>query len=239
MQLPPLVPGRLLGRRQRFLADVVLDSGETVVAHCPNTGSMLGCKTPGSRVWLSAATNPGRKLAWTWELIEVAPDILVGIHTGRSNALVEEALGNGRLPSLVAYTGLRREVRYGHENSRIDLLLEAPGLPPCYVEVKNVTAAVEGRVALFPDAVSTRGTKHLREMMAMVAAGHRAALVFCAQRSDVDEVRPADAIDPDYGRTLREARAAGVETYALVARVMSTDRPDTIALHRTVPVVCP
>ncbi len=235
MLLPSLVAGRLLGRRQRFLADVLLDRGETVVAHCANTGSMLGCKAPGSRVWLSAADNPKRKLAWTWELVEVAPEVLVGIHTGRSNALVEEALCAGAIPALAGFERVRREVRYGIENSRIDLLLDYAAAPPCYVEVKNVTAAVQGSVALFPDAVSERGSKHLRELMAMVAGGARAALVFCCQRDDVSEVRPADAIDPVYGRTLREALARGVEVHALAASVS----PAAIRLQRPIPVVCP
>lgn len=235
MRLPPLVSGRLLARRQRFLADVVLDSGEQVIAHCPNTGSMLGCKEPGSRVWLSAADNPARKLAWTWELVETRPGVPVGIHTGRSNGLVEEAIRDGMVPSLAGFPRLRREVRYGRENSRIDLLLEADDGPACYVEVKNVTAAVDGGIALFPDAVSERGSKHLRELMEMRAQGLRAALVFCVQRDDVHEVRPADAIDPVYGQTLRLAIAAGVEVHALVARVSSTE----ICLARPVPVVCP
>lgn len=235
MRLPELTSGLLLGRRQRFLADVLLDSGEKVVAHCANTGSMLGCKTPGSRVWLSASDNPKRKLAWTWELIETAPETLVGIHTGRSNALVEEAVTAGKISSLAGFSRLRREVRYGVENSRIDLLLEWDDAPPCYLEVKNVTAAVEGEVALFPDAVSERGSKHLRELMAIVAAGSRAALVFCCQRNDVAEVRPADVIDPIYGRTLRQAIEAGVEAYALAAAVS----PEAILLHRPLPVVCP
>lgn len=189
MRLPPLVAGQLLGRRQRFLADVKLGDGETVVAHCANTGSMLGCKEPGSRVWLAAAADPKRKLAWTWELVEARPGVIVGIHTGRANGLVEEAINAGRIPALAGYAGLRREVRYGAENSRIDLLLEDAGRPSCYVEVKNVTAAVADGVALFPDAVSTRASKHLRELAAMVAAGNRAAI------------------------------AAGVEAYALAGRV--------------------
>lgn len=235
MRLPPLAEGRLLGRRQRFLADVKLGAGETVVAHCANTGAMLGCKAPGSRVWLSAAANPLRKLAWTWELVEARPGVLVGIHTGRSNGLVEEAIAAGRLPALAGYGTLRREVRYGGENSRIDLLLEDAARPPCYVEVKNVTAAVDDGVALFPDAVSVRASKHLRELAAMVAAGRRAAIVFCCQRGDVHEVRPADAIDPAYGRALRQALAAGVEAYALAGRVL----PEEIVLDRLVPVVCP
>lgn len=235
MRLPLLVAGQLLGRRQRFLADVKLGDGETVVAHCANTGSMLGCREPGSRVWLSAAADPKRKLAWTWELVEAQPGVIVGIHTGRSNGLVEEAIAAGRIPALAGYAGLRREVRYGAENSRIDLLLEDAGRPSCYVEVKNVTAAVADGVALFPDAVSTRASKHLRELAAMVAAGNRAAIVFCCQRGDVHEVRPADAIDPAYGRALRAAIAAGVEAYALAGRVA----PAEIVLDRMVPVVCP
>lgn len=234
MILPPLVAGRLRLRRNRFVAEVELD-GRVVEAHCPNTGSMLGCKAPGSRVWLSRAANPGRKLAWTWELVEAAPDVLVGIHTGRANGLVEEALAAGLLPAWAGCSALRREVRYGREGSRIDLLLDFPGGPSGYLEVKNVTAAVEGGVALFPDAVSDRGAKHLRELIGVAEAGHRAAVVFCVQRSDVSEVRPADAIDPAYGRGLRQALAAGVEAHALVAAVT----PAAIRLVRAVPVVCP
>lgn len=230
MQLPPLTEGRLLRRRNRFVAEVELPSG-VVEAHCPNTGSMMGCREPGSRVWLSAAENPARKLAWTWELVESA-GTPVGIHTGRSNGLVREAIEAGVLPALAGYERIRGEVRYG-ANSRIDLLLEADGRLPCYVEVKNVTAAVEGGVGYFPDAVTERGAKHLREMMAVVAAGGRAALCFCVQRADVAEVRPADRIDPVYGRTLREALAAGVEAYALGARVT----PEAIVLERRLPVV--
>ena len=218
MRFPtPLLEGRLLRRYQRFLADVDTAAG-ILTAHCPNTGSMQGCAEPGMRVWLSPATNPARKLAWTWELVEALPGVVVGMHTGRSNALVREAIEAGRVPELAGYPAIRPEVKYG-EGSRIDLLLTAPGRPDCYVEVKNVTAAVAGHIGYFPDAVTTRGTKHLREMSAMIAAGHRAVLVFCVQRGDVDCVRPADHIDPVYARTLREAQAAGVEVIALGARV--------------------
>ncbi len=234
MKLPPLVEGRLLGRRKRFFADVDLGF-ETVVAHCPNTGSMLGCKEPGSRVWLSRADNNKRKLAWTWEIVEALPGVPVGIHTGRSNALVAEALAAGLLPEMAGFERLRREVKYGRERSRIDLLLEWADGRLCYLEVKNVTAAVAAGIALFPDAVSERATRHLRELMAMVAEGHRAAVVFCVQRGDVGEVRPADAIDPDYGRTLRQALAAGVDAYALAAEVS----PEEIRLVRRLPVICP
>ena len=214
----PLLEARLLRRYQRFLADVETADGRVITAHCPNTGSMQGCKEPGSRVWLSPASNPARKLAWTWELVETAPGVLVGVHTGRSNTLVREAIELGRVPALRGYDAIRPEVKYG-EGSRIDFLLQGPGRPDCYVEVKNVTAAVEGRIGYFPDAVTTRGARHLREMSAMVVAGHRAVLVFCVQREDVDAVRPADHIDPDYGRALRAALAAGVEVLALGARM--------------------
>ena len=231
MRFPaPLLEGRLLRRYQRFLADVDTAAG-ILTAHCPNTGSMQGCAEPGMRVWLSPATNPARKLAWTWELVEALPGVVVGMHTGRSNALVREAIEAGRVPELAGYPAIRPEVKYG-EGSRIDLLLTAPGRPDCYVEVKNVTAAVAGRIGYFPDAVTTRGTKHLREMSAMVASGHRAVLVFCVQRGDVECVRPADHIDPVYGRTLREALAAGVEVIALGATVT----PAGIELERRLAV---
>ncbi len=229
----PLLEGRLIRRYKRFFADVELADGATVTAHCPNTGSLMGCLTPGSRVWLSRATNPARKLAFTWELVEVGPT-RVGIHTGRSNALVREAIEGGAMPSLAGYSAIRREVPYGRHPSRIDLLLEGEQ-GRCYVEVKNVTAAVEQGMALFPDAVSERGTRHLREMIGMVEAGHRAVLVFCVQREDVDEVRPADAIDPQYGRALREALVQGVEVLAYRAVV----NPEEVTLRDAVPVVCP
>ena len=231
MRFPtPLLEGRLLRRYQRFLADVDTAAG-ILTAHCPNTGSMQGCAEPGMRVWLSPATNPARKLAWTWELVEALPGVVVGMHTGRSNALVREAIEAGRVPELAGYPTIRPEVKYG-EGSRIDLLLTAPGRPDCYVEVKNVTAAVAGHIGYFPDAVTTRGTKHLREMSAMIAAGPRAVLVFCVQRGDVECVRPADQIDPVYARTLREALAAGVEVIALGARVS----PAGIELERRLAV---
>jgi sugar fermentation stimulation protein A len=230
----PLVEGRLLRRYKRFLADVRLASGETITAACPNTGSMLGCCDPGSRVWLSESDSPTRKYRHTWELVESA-GVVVGIHTGRPNALVEEAIRAGAIPELARYRDIRREVPFGEERSRIDLVLEAPRRKPCYVEVKNVTAAVERGVALFPDAVSERGAKHLRELMRLKAQGLRAVQFYCVQRGDVREVRPADAIDPVYGRTLREAIAAGVEVLAYGARV----GPAEIALERRLSLTCP
>jgi len=230
----PLVEGVLVRRYKRFLADVELASGGAVTAACPNTGSMMGCCEPGSRVWLSESDSPTRKYRHTWEIVE-ADGVNVGVNTGLPNRLVREAVESGVIGELSGYGSIRPEVAFGAERSRIDLLLEAPGRPACYVEVKNVTAAVEGRVALFPDAVSERGAKHLRELVRLRAQGLRAVLVFCVQRGDVDEVRPADAIDPLYGRTLREAIAAGVEVMAWRAKVTMR----SIAIDARLAVNCP
>jgi len=231
----PLLGARLVKRYKRFLADVTLDDGTALTAHCPNTGSMLGCQTPGSRVWLSRSDNPKRKYAHTWELVELDDGALVGINTGRSNALVREAIESAVIGELAGYDEIRPEVRYGNENSRVDFLLTGDR-GACYLEVKNVTAAVEKGIALFPDAVSVRGTRHLRELIATLGgAGRRAVLCFCVQRPDVREVRPADNIDPDYGRTLREALGAGVEVIAYRAKLS----PEAVVLAERIPVVCP
>lgn len=230
----PLLEGRLIRRYQRFLADVETTDG-LITAHCPNTGSMLGCVESGNRVWLSSASNPRRKYAWTWELVEVGGRVTVGINTGRSNALVREAIEAGRIGALSGYDTIRAEVPYGDRRSRIDLLLSAPGRPDCYVEVKNVTAAVDKGIGYFPDAVTTRGTKHLLEMADVVRQGRRAVLCFCVQRGDTREVRPADHIDATYGRTLREALGKGVEFVAYGADVSVQG----IELTRQLPVVVP
>lgn len=210
-------------RYKRFLADVTLAGGREVTASCPNTGSMMGCCEPGSRVWLSESDSPTRKYRHTWEMVEVrraggAP-VIVGINTGLPNRLVAEAVASGVIAELSGYATIRREVAFGEERSRVDLLLEGPGREACYVEVKNVTAAVRDGVALFPDAVSERGAKHLRELMRLKERGLRPVQVYCVQRGDVQEVRPADEIDPAYGRTLREAIGAGVEVLAYRAEV--------------------
>ena len=228
-----LVGGRLIRRYKRFLADVQLADG-VITAACPNTGSMLGCCEPGSRVWLSESDRATRKYRHTWEIVEVG-EVMVGINTGLPNALVAEAIGAGAIPELAGYASLRREVAFGEERSRVDLLLEDPARAPCYVEVKNVTAAVASGVALFPDAVSDRGAKHLRELMRLKAAGLRPVQLYCVQRGDVGEVRPADAIDPEYGRTLRRALEMGVEVMAYRAKVT----PSEIRLEERIPVVCP
>lgn len=229
----PLTSATLLRRYKRFLADVSFADGLTVTAHTPNTGSLLGCCEPGLQVWLRDCATPGRKYRWSWELVETREGVLVGINTGLSNRLVREALAAGYLPQLGSYASLRTEVAYGQRGSRIDFLLEDPARPPCYLEVKNVTAAVKDRIAVFPDAVSARGAKHLEEMADRVRAGDRAVLVFCVQREDVVAVRPADEIDPYYGRVLRRAMRDGVEVVALRARV----EPNGVELMDTIPVL--
>jgi sugar fermentation stimulation protein A len=185
-------------------------------------------------VWLSESDRASRKYRHTWQIVE-AGDVMVGINTGLPNRLVEEAIVDGAIPELAGYATLRREVAYGTEASRIDLVLEGGRRKACYVEVKNVTAAVSAGVAHFPDAVSERGARHLRELMRVKASGLRPVQLYCVQRGDVSEVRPADAIDAEYGRTLREAIDAGVEVLAYRAKVT----PAEIKLEARIPVVCP
>ena len=235
MKLPqPLIQGFLIKRYKRFLADIELEDGRVITAHTPNTGSMKGCCIPGSRVWLRDSGNSARKYPLSWELVEVAPEVLVGINTGLPNKLVRECLESNTISELRGYRNIRSEVPYGRENSRIDLLLEEGPGGSCYVEIKNVTL-VEDNIGLFPDAVSSRGTKHLRELGEMARLGHRAVIFYCVQRCDAREVRPADTIDPEYGDALRTAIAGGVEAIAYRASVS----PETIKLERSLPVVCP
>lgn len=228
-----LVEGRLIRRYKRFLADIQLPEG-VITAACPNTGSLMGCCEAGSRVWLSESDSATRKYRHTWELVEVGK-VMVGINTGLPNALVSEAISNGTIGELSGYASMRREVAFGEERSRVDLLLGHPGREDCYVEVKNVTAAASKGVALFPDCVSERGAKHLRELMRLKLRGLRPVQLYCVQRGDVKEVRPADGIDHEYGRTLREAIAAGVEVLAYRAKVT----PKEIRIAERIPVVCP
>ena len=217
MRFPsPLLRGRLIQRYKRFLADIVLDSGETITATCPNTGSMLGLNAPGSVVWVSKSDSVTRKYAHTWELIETdlgAGPALVGINTGHPNKLVAEAIEARRIKALNGYASLRREVKYG-EASRIDLLLEDDKKGRCYVEIKNVHLMRTAGLAEFPDCVTARGVKHLRELAQMVAEGHRAVMLFLIQRTDAKRFRLADDLDPTYAAAFREASAAGVEAMA-------------------------
>jgi sugar fermentation stimulation protein A len=205
---PELIPGRLVRRYQRFLADIRLESGETVTAHCPNSGSMTGCCQPGRPVYLSVHDSPKRKLRYTWELIDM-PGSLVGVNTQVPNRLAALAIAAGDVAELSGYARVRREVKAG-SHSRIDLRLEAPDRPPCYVEIKNCTLVSNG-LAAFPDAVTVRGRKHLMELQGLVAAGFRCAMFFLVQRMDARSFAPADHIDPEYGTALRQAFLNGVE----------------------------
>lgn len=228
----PTLEGRLLKRYKRFLADVELDDGTVVTAHCPNTGSLLGCMEPGSRVVLRDSQDPRRKLRYTFQSIRVGRS-LVNVDTALPNAVVADAVARGAVPELAGYASLRREVAYGR-GSRIDLLLEAEGRPRCFVEIKSTTLA-RGRTALFPDAVTARGRKHLAELSDAVRAGDRAVQFFFVSRGDVARFAPADDIDPDYGRALRAAAEAGVELLAYAARV----RPDRLELARRLSIELP
>jgi sugar fermentation stimulation protein A len=217
----PLVPATLVRRYKRFLADVELPSGETVTAHCANPGSMIGLAAPGAPVWLSRSNNPKRKLGHSWELVEVdlgSGTELVGINTTNPNALAAEAIAAGLIPELTGYRSIRREVKYG-KNSRVDFLLEEPGRPPCYLEVKNVHLMRRKGRAEFPDAVTKRGAKHLQELATVAAAGARAVMLFLVQIASAERFALARDIDPAYGLQFDLARAQGVEALARRCRL--------------------
>lgn len=232
---PPLKSATLLKRYKRFLADVRLPDDNETTLHCPNTGSMKNCQPPLAKVWYSDSNNPKRKYPYTWELVEVPVNLsgktvqrLVSINTGRANALVYEALTNKVVQELSCYRNIRKEVKYGSEGSRIDLLLTDDNLPDCYVEVKSVTMATGDDHGEFPDAVTSRGQKHLRELMEVAASGQRAVLFFCVQHTGIEQVSSADSIDPAYGKMLRAAIEGGVEVMVWGCSIT----PEEIVLNR-------
>ena len=230
----PLQSGILLKRYIRFLADVKLDSDEIITIHCPNTGSMKNCKEPGSRVWFSTSENKKRKYPHTWQFVEVNKNHLVGINTGLSNKLVVEAIQNGAVRELQNYEQLKTEVPYGAQKSRIDILLSNKH-EECYVEVKNVSLGMEAGLGLFPDAVTTRGQKHLEELMLIKKSGARAILFFCVQHTGIEKVSPADDIDPKYSTLLRKAMAEGVESIAYGTDIDTKN--SIVELKNQIPVV--
>ena len=232
MRFPdPLIEARLIRRYKRFLADVELADGTVTTVHCANPGAMTGLAEPGMRVLLSRSASLTRKLPLSWELVE-ADGGWVGINTAHPNRLVEEAIADGVIPELAGYDTIRREVPYGR-NSRIDLLLSAEGRAQAYVEVKNVHLSRKPPLAEFPDSVTARGTKHLAELTDMVAAGHRAVMVYLVQRSDCTAFRLAADVDPTYATAFARARAAGVEAIAYDCRLSE----DEIAVSGNLPVL--
>lgn len=228
----PLLRARLLRRYKRFLADVELPGGERLTAHCPNTGSLLGCTPEGAPVVLRDSEDPSRKLRYTLQTVRVG-ETWVNVDTSLPNAVVAEALQAGAVPELAGYARLRREVRYGTK-SRIDILLEADDRPPCFVEVK-CTTLVEDGVARFPDAVTARGLAHLEELTRQVRSGARAVMFYLIARGDARRFEPADAIDPAYGAGLRQALEAGVEALCHGARV----DPERLELGPRLPLGLP
>ncbi|WP_372609286.1 DNA/RNA nuclease SfsA [Halomonas sp.] len=237
--MPALVPGILLRRYKRFFADVCLDDGREVVAHCPNTGSMRAVNMPGCRVWLSPSDNPRRKLAWTWELIELPQAegavAMASVHTGRANRIVEEALREGRVAELAGYAALRREAKVA--GARLDFRLDDPQRGGTFVEVKQVTLKEADGHGYFPDAVSLRGRRHLEALAALATMGHRAVLLFCVAHEGIEDVAPADHLDPAYAATLREVATRGVEVLARRCELIrEREVPVAIRLGSSLPV---
>ena len=227
---PPLIQATLIRRYKRFLADVALADGETTTVHCPDTGAMLGCCEAGSRIWLSRSDNPKRKYPLTWELIELSTGVLAAVNATMTNRLVEEAIGLELVSELGGYEQLKREPRV--TDGRLDFLLTANDRRDCYLEVKSLTAAADRTTAMFPDAVSTRARRHLEQLMDLKQAGHRSVLLFCVKREDLDTVRPAAEIDPNYAATLKLAVQAGVEVLARGCCITTT----SISLDRRLAV---
>ncbi|OOF24323.1 sugar fermentation stimulation protein SfsA [Salinivibrio proteolyticus] len=230
---PPLQSATLVRRYKRFLTDVTLANGDTLTMHCANTGAMTGCATPGDTVWYSTSDNAKRKYPHSWELNYTQQGHWICVNTARANTLVVEAIEAGRIPELAGYAQLQTEVRYGSENSRIDLLLRDDDKTDCYIEVKSVTLLEEDGWGAFPDAVSTRGQKHLRELISMVEQGHRAVLLFAVLHSGIEKVTGAPHIDADYNQLLNDAVAAGVEVICYQAELS----PSELILVNSVPFV--
>ncbi|MCO5367515.1 DNA/RNA nuclease SfsA [Pseudomonas alliivorans] len=232
---PELEQGRLIIRYKRFLADIETDSGELLTIHCPNTGSMLNCMMPGGRVWFSRSSDPKRKLPGTWEISETPQGRFACINTGRANTLVEEALRAGVIIELNGFTALKREVAYGQEKSRVDFRLEYPD-GHVYLEVKSVTLGFdESAVAAFPDAVTQRGARHLRELAALAREGVRSVLLYCVNLTGIESVRPAQEIDPAYALALKDAMDAGVEVLAYGVHL----DPQEVRIDRRLQVLWP
>ena len=224
---PPLESATLIKRYKRFLTDIKLPDGSERTIHCANTGAMTGCATPGNTVWYSTSDNAKRKYPNSWEISETDKGHRICVNTARANQLAVEAIENKTIVELLGYNALRTEVKYGSENSRIDILLEDNEKPPCYIEVKSVTLLDEQEIStkgqgFFPDAVTTRGQKHLRELTEMVESGNRAVLLFTVLHSGIEKVSAAHHIDAKYSLLLKQAQDAGVEVLCYKAELSST-----------------
>jgi sugar fermentation stimulation protein A len=230
----PLIKGKLIKRYKRFLADIELENGEVITAHCANPGSMMYLKDPGAEVWVSPSQNPNRKLKYTWEIIKIN-EVLIGLNTSLPNKIVEEAVQKGLVAEVAGYNSLRREVKYG-KNSRIDILLQNSNLPDCYLEVKSVTLKRPGKsnkLAEFPDSVTTRGTKHLQQLSDQVANGNRAVMLYLVQREDCDQFSIAGDIDSNYGEAFIAARGSGVEMLCYGCSIS----PEAINISRKLEII--
>lgn len=237
MQFPPLQPAKLIRRYKRFMADIELPNGETTTIHCANTGTMLGCGSAGDRIWYSDSKSLTRKYPLSWELTQLNEQQFVCINTHRSNQLTLEALQNKQISQLAEYDEIYPEVKYGKENSRIDFLLKGKGLVDCYVEVKSVTL-VRHELGQFPDAVTTRGQKHLRELMAIKQQGKRAVVFFAGLHNGFHHFRVAEDIDPEYQQLLQQAVELGVEVYCYAGEFEFQQHiPCGLKLTNSVPVL--
>lgn len=230
---PPLQSATLIKRYKRFLADIALPDGEVCTIHCANTGAMTGCAEPGSTVWYSTSDNPQRKYPHRWELTETQAGHWICVNTARANRLVVEAINTNIITELRGYLSLRTEVKYGSEKSRIDILLEAEDKSLCYIEVKSVTLLDNGR-GYFPDSVTTRGQKHLRELAEIAQNGQRAVLFFAILHSGIENISAAHHIDPDYYHLIKQAEQAGVEIICYKATLNQDELKltDCINFHR-------
>jgi sugar fermentation stimulation protein A len=233
MRFPtPLVPARLIRRYKRFFADMELQDGREVTAHCPNTGPMTGLVDPGQRCWIEPNDDPKKKLRFGWRMVEHEDGNFTGVDTSVPNRMLKAALMDHRVPELADWPEVRPEVKYG-QNSRIDFLLSGGGLPDAYVEVKSVTLLREAGLGEFPDTVTTRGAKHLDELARVAAEGHRAVIFYLVQRTDCDRVAVAGDLDPGYGAAFERARAAGVEVLCYDCGLS----PEGVELGRALPFV--
>lgn len=230
----PLQPARLIKRYQRFLADIQLANGDIITIHCANTGAMTGCASEGDMIWFSTSTNPKRKLSGSWELTYTQQGHWIVVNTLRANQIVKEAIINHLLPEFLCYNQIKTEVKYGLENSRIDLLLTDNQQNQCYIEIKSVTLFNPvNQFGYFPDAITTRGKKHLRELINIAAQGKRAVVFFLVLHSGIEYFSPAQAIDPIYSDLLKLAANHNVEVICYKTDISCTG----IALNKRIPII--